>query len=112
MEEVDLVVKSILDKVKTLRAAHDERTKIIRELTGHIDLLERERTTFVESYSAKVDNLEPKHKEIKVRFPSSIHYSFKSRLLKQSDFCSQYGICLPVCPAKTGVCTGSMIKRF
>ena len=54
MEEVDLVVKSILDKVKTLRAAHEERTKIIRELSGHIDQLERERTTFVETYRRKL----------------------------------------------------------
>ena len=76
VEEVDLVVKSILDKVKTLRAAHEERTKIIRELSGHIDQLERERTTFVETYSEKVDQLEPKHKDIKVSFPSSVYYVF------------------------------------
>ena len=76
VEEVDLVVKSILDKVKTLRAAHDERTKIIRELSGHIDQLERERTTFVESYSEKVDHLEPRHKDIKVSFLSSVCYIF------------------------------------
>ena len=66
MEEVDLVVKSILDKVLNLRSAHDERTKTIRELTGDIEELERERTALLESVRDKMGLLEPRHKEFKV----------------------------------------------
>ena len=67
VEEVDIVVKSILEKVVKLRAAHEERTKTIRELTGDIEQLERERTALLDSVAEKMGILEPKHKQVKVQ---------------------------------------------
>lgn len=66
VEEVDIVVKSVLDKVVRLRSAHDERVKAINSLNDDLDEVNRERSAMLESVRAKMNELNPKHKSVKV----------------------------------------------
>ncbi len=50
-----------------LRSAHDERVKAINNLNEDLEEVNRERSAMLESARAKMAELNPKHKAVKVR---------------------------------------------
>ncbi len=107
LQEVELVVKSLSDKMMKLRFIHDENTKLMAQLAADTDKLEKDRKDFLEATKLKMFRIQPVHRQKQVSQVSKQNERqnwqnaapicrWKYRYLSKKNFgnCSLSGICI------------------